>query len=73
MERRTFMTKSNLFSLGISLLLVLGGCTSIPEDQRDPQDPLESYNRAMFDFNTDLDNAFIKPISKGWVNNSWKG
>ena len=66
MERRTFMTRSIFLSLGISLLLVLGGCTSIPEDQRDPQDPLEAYNRAMFDFNTDLDNAFIKPISKGY-------
>ena len=66
MEKRTFMTKSILLTLGTSLVLVLGGCTSIPEDQRDPQDPLESYNRAMFKFNTDLDNAFIKPISKGY-------
>jgi phospholipid-binding lipoprotein MlaA len=60
------MTKKTRVAVGITLAFLLGGCTSIPEDQRDPRDPLESYNRAMFAFNTDLDNAFIKPIAKGY-------
>lgn len=44
----------------------LGACTSIPEDQRDPKDPLEPYNRAMHKFNTELDKAVIKPVAKGY-------
>lgn len=60
------MTRSILLSLGTSLVFVIGGCASIPEDQRDPQDPLESYNRAMFDFNMKVDDAFMKPIAKGY-------
>ena len=42
------------------------GCASTPDNYRDPKDPLEAYNRAMFRFNTDFDNAFMKPIAKGY-------
>jgi phospholipid-binding lipoprotein MlaA len=53
----------------LGLFLVLTACASVPQAQRDPQDPLEPYNRAMYRFNTDFDNAFLKPIAKGykWV------
>lgn len=43
--------------------LLAGGCASTPDD---PRDPLEPYNRAMFRFNTDFDNAFLKPLAKGY-------
>jgi len=43
--------------------LLAGGCASTPDD---PRDPLELYNRAMFRFNTDFDNAFLKPVAKGY-------
>jgi phospholipid-binding lipoprotein MlaA len=51
------------------LLALLSACASVPEAERDPRDPLEPYNRAMYKFNTDFDNAFLKPIAKGykWV------
>ncbi len=32
----------------------------------DPLDPLEPYNRGMHQFNTDFDNAFVKPVAKGY-------
>jgi phospholipid-binding lipoprotein MlaA len=46
--------------------LAIGGCSSIPEAQRDPRDPWQPYNRAMFKFNTDFDNAFLKPAAQGY-------
>lgn len=47
-------------------LLALGGCASVPKEYRDPLDPLEPYNRGMHQFNTDFDNAFLKPVAKGY-------
>ena len=44
----------------------LVGCASIPEDQRDPRDPLEGYNRGVYKFNTVVDDALFKPIAKGY-------
>jgi phospholipid-binding lipoprotein MlaA len=44
----------------------LVGCASIPEDQRDPRDPLEGYNRGVHKFNTVVDDALFKPIAKGY-------
>ena len=66
MERRNVMTRNMLRAGGLVLAALALGCSSIPEDQRDPKDPLEPYNRAMFKFNTDFDNAFVKPIAKGY-------
>lgn len=47
-------------------VLFIGGCSSIPKEQRDPRDPWQPYNRAMFKFNTDFDNAFFKPAAQGY-------
>lgn len=47
-------------------LVLLAGCVSLPDDYRDPRDPWEAYNRGMYQFNTDFDNAFMKPIAKGY-------
>lgn len=53
--------------LGMIMAVVLvSGCSSVPKEYRDPRDPWQGYNRAMFKFNTDLDNAFIKPAAKGY-------
>ena len=54
---------------GVAILagiVALGGCASTPDKFRDPRDPLELYNRAMHRFNTDFDNAFLKPVAKGY-------
>lgn len=46
----------------VALLLgVLGGCASGPG--RNPTDPLEPFNRSMFQFNEDVDRAVVKPVA----------
>lgn len=55
-----------VFFLVLFTTLVIGGCSSIPKEQRDPRDPWQPYNRAMFRFNTDFDNAFFKPAAQGY-------
>jgi len=43
----------------------LAGCATMPQVNRpQPDDPLESLNRAVFDTNTALDTALIKPIAE---------
>ena len=46
--------------------LVLGGCATSDPDFADPRDPLEDFNRAVFDFNDALDRAVLKPLGKGY-------
>ncbi|MGA0856412.1 MAG: MlaA family lipoprotein [Burkholderiaceae bacterium] len=48
-------------------LAVLSGCASLPAGhQTDARDPWERYNRAMFEFNTQVDEAVIKPVAEGY-------
>jgi phospholipid-binding lipoprotein MlaA len=49
-----------------SVLVTAGGCASVPPEYRDSRDPWQSYNRAVFKFNTDFDNAFLKPTAKAY-------
>ncbi|MGB5833176.1 MAG: VacJ family lipoprotein [Thiohalocapsa sp.] len=50
----------------LAVFAFVAGCSSVPKEYRDPRDPWQGYNRAMFKFNTDFDNAFIKPTAKGY-------
>jgi len=51
----------------VVLVALLGtGCASSPDRVKDPRDPLEPFNRAVFRFNTDFDNAFMKPAAKAY-------
>jgi phospholipid-binding lipoprotein MlaA len=45
------------------LLGALGGCATTVGN---PDDPLESYNRAMFSFNDGVDKAILKPVASGY-------
>lgn len=47
------------------LILLLGGCATV-DGYKDPRDPLESYNRAMYAFNDDFDRALFKPLAEGY-------
>lgn len=50
--------------VGVLLLVfsaVLTGCASGPN--RDARDPLEPFNRSMYDFNTKVDEAVVKPVA----------
>lgn len=42
----------------------LAGCASVPSEDRDPSDPFEGYNRAVFAFNDGLDRAILKPTAE---------
>ncbi len=45
--------------------LLLSGCATTT-DYRDPRDPIEGFNRAMYEFNETLDRALIKPLARGY-------
>ena len=51
---------------GLLLLGALGGLGGCATTGGNPDDPLESYNRAMFTFNDGVDKAIIKPIASGY-------
>lgn len=52
-------------SLAIAILITQG-CSNIPKEKRVAHDPWESYNRAVFSFNTTVDNAVLVPVAKGY-------
>ncbi len=45
-------------------MLAVSGCATV--DHRDPADPFEGFNRAMFAVNEGLDTVAIKPVAKGY-------
>jgi phospholipid-binding lipoprotein MlaA len=66
-QKENLMSLSGFRKAGLILLLALvSGCASVPDEYRDPRDPLESYNRGMYKFNKAVDDAVVKPISKGY-------
>lgn len=48
--------------LPLLITVLLCGCATA----RNPQDPLEPYNRAMYKFNDKVDRAVLKPVAKGY-------
>jgi phospholipid-binding lipoprotein MlaA len=48
------------------LAFLVSACSSVPDEYRDPRDPLEPYNRKMHALNAALDDGLIKPVSKGY-------
>jgi len=57
--------KYSLLTALLLSLFMLGGCATI-EGEADPDDPLESFNRAMYSFNDGLDRAVVKPVAQGY-------
>ncbi|MCG6965144.1 MAG: VacJ family lipoprotein [Chromatiaceae bacterium] len=53
-----------------ALVLILGAATALvgcaTGVDADPLDPLEDYNRSMYQFNDALDRAVIKPLARGY-------
>jgi len=52
--------------VGALFCVVLAGCATMPGGQTAQDDPLEPLNRAVFDANNALDEAFIKPIAEAY-------
>ena len=63
-----------LGTLVIAVMLVAFSASSLPAQEKDAEpdneisDPLESFNRAMFDFNLFLDDAIGKPLAEAYRN-----
>lgn len=58
--------------IALTLLgLFLAGCSSVDNlskhaKQKNPKDPLESFNRSIYTFNDTLDKAVLKPVARGY-------
>jgi len=61
---RSSCQKAATGSLVVLAAFALSGCAST--HARNPADPLESFNRAIYRFNDTVDKAAIKPIAKGY-------
>ncbi|MGE5160872.1 MAG: VacJ family lipoprotein [Betaproteobacteria bacterium] len=49
------------------LLAFLSGCATVPPNAgQDPRDPLESFNRQVFEFNEGLDKVVLKPLAQAY-------
>ncbi len=62
MSNKNFLLIFRVFL--ITTVLVLAGCAS--SETRDPRDPVEPFNRAMYEFNDTLDKVLIKPLARGY-------
>lgn len=47
------------------VLALLAGCATRPE--ANPRDPLEPFNRGVYQFNEAVDRAVLKPVAEGYV------
>ncbi len=52
--------------LGFFVMLTVVGCAHTPSS--DPQDPFESVNRGIYQFNDALDRYALRPVAKGYSN-----
>lgn len=59
-------SKSVLLSGLLSLGVFLTGCASTKMDTHNPQDPFESMNRSIFEFNEMVDENFIEPVARSY-------
>lgn len=55
-------SRAALMALACAVVMTTG-CASRPHN---PDDPLESYNRAMFAFNDGVDRAVVKPVAQAY-------
>ena len=61
------MKKSTLFSVASATVFLTASCASATNiDKHDSEDPFESFNRAMFEFNMQLDKYILKPVAEGY-------
>ncbi len=58
-------TRLRLLLSALLFSLILQGCATV-EGPTDPEDPFESFNRAMYSFNDTLDMAILKPVAQGY-------
>jgi phospholipid-binding lipoprotein MlaA len=63
-ERRPRATWRAALALACGLV----GCASVPQGRApDPRDHMERFNRSVYQFNTALDRAILRPVARGYV------
>lgn len=60
------MKSRRLAWMGAGLSVVLAGCATNATHPYEPQDPVQSFNRAAFAFNDQFDTIILKPVAKGY-------
>jgi phospholipid-binding lipoprotein MlaA len=66
--RRSASRRLALVGATLALVCSFSGCASLPPGSvRDPRDHFERFNRAMFEFNTALDHAVMRPVARAYV------
>jgi len=58
--------KAGPITLLAALLLTACATTAPPPEERHPRDPWEPYNRNIFQFNSAVDRALIRPLAVGY-------
>ena len=60
---------NNIWKLIILVtVMVMTGCAQVPPEKEDERDPLQSFNRPIYDFNFDvLDAYFLRPVTVGYT------
>jgi phospholipid-binding lipoprotein MlaA len=58
------MSKFRTLTMAVALATALGGCAT----SNNPRDPLEGYNRAVFNFNDKVDEVALKPAATAYKN-----
>ena len=66
MTNKTLRLKAVSAAALFGVMAGLSGCATVEPEYGETYDPLEGFNRAMYDFNEGLDKAVIKPLAKGY-------
>jgi phospholipid-binding lipoprotein MlaA len=53
--------------LALVALLMGAGCATAPDDERDPRDPFEGFNRGVYKFNDTFDEYLARPVARTYV------
>jgi phospholipid-binding lipoprotein MlaA len=54
-------------AVGLIIIAVLTGCTTLKPGQADPRDPYQPFNRSIYKFNTTFDHAILRPVARTYV------
>jgi len=65
---RAILRRFVVVAATLVLICSASGCATLPPGSvRDPRDHFERFNRAMFEFNTALDHAVMRPVARAYV------
>ena len=67
MKHMTSLFRRAAAPFSVVAAVVLSGCATVPADSgNDPRDPIESFNRQVFEFNDVVDRAVLKPVAQAY-------